>query len=75
MIHLEFTPEAIDALEYERYHYPHPQVQRKIEVVYLHSQGLRPGEIRRITRICETTYTSYLKQYQAHGLAGLIGQI
>jgi len=34
MIKLEFSPEAIEALEYERYHHPPPKVQRKMEAVY-----------------------------------------
>jgi transposase len=71
MIQIECTPEAVDALEYERYHHPHPKVQKKMEVLYLHSQGLPPAEVRRLCRICETTYTTYLKQYQAGGLEGL----
>jgi len=33
MIQLEFTPEAIAALHHERYHHPHPRVQRKMEVL------------------------------------------
>jgi len=45
MIQIEFTPEAIDALEYERYHYPDPKVQRKMEAIYLKSQGLAHHDI------------------------------
>jgi hypothetical protein len=40
MIQLELTETEIEALDYERYHHPHPQVQRKMEVLYLKSQGL-----------------------------------
>lgn len=71
MIKIEFTPEEIDALETERYHHPHPKVQRKMEVLYLKSQGMAHHEICRLCRITETTLTTYLKQYQAGGLAGL----
>jgi transposase len=71
MIQIEFSPAEIDALEYERYHYPHPQVQRKMEVLYLKSQGVAHQDIRRIARICETTLTTYLRQYQEGGLARL----
>ena len=42
MICLELSESAITALEYERYHHPHTHVQRKIEVLYLKSQGLSP---------------------------------
>jgi transposase len=74
MIQIEFSPAEIDALEYERYHYPHPQVQRKMEVLYLKSQGVAHQDIRRIGRICETTLTTYLRQYQEGGLARLKAQ-
>ena len=71
MIQIEFTPEQIDELDYERYHYPHPKVQRKIEAVYLKSQGLSHAEICRLCRICETTLVTYLRQYQEGGLERL----
>jgi hypothetical protein len=35
MLKIDFTPEEIARLDYERYHHPHPRVQRKIEVLYL----------------------------------------
>jgi transposase len=69
---IEFTPEEIDALEYERYHHPHPKVQRKMESLYLKSQGLEHQEIQRLCRISsKTTLTTYLKQYQEGGIEGL----
>ncbi len=33
MIHIEFTEEEKQALDYERYHHPQPVVQRKMEAV------------------------------------------
>lgn len=71
MIAIEFTAEQIDTLEYERYHYPDPKVQKKLDVVYLKSQGLRHQEICRICRICKTTLANYLRQYQEGGLERL----
>jgi len=63
MINIEFSPEDIDALEYERYHHPHPKVQRKMEALYVKSQGLAHQEIQRLCRIAsKTTLTSYLRQ-------------
>jgi hypothetical protein len=35
MIQLKFTAEDIAALHYERFHHPHPRVQRKMEAVYI----------------------------------------
>jgi transposase len=64
MIRIDFTPEEIAELKYERYHYPHPKVQQKMEVLYLKSQGLGHQEIRRLCEISKTTLTVYLRQYQ-----------
>lgn len=33
IIKIEFIEEDIQALTYERYHYPHPRVQRKMEAL------------------------------------------
>jgi transposase len=71
MIQIEFTQEQIDELDYERYHYPHPKVQRKMEAVYLKSQGLSSAEICRLCRICKTTLVTYLRQYQEGGIERL----
>ena len=72
MITLEFSEADIDALNYERYHHPHPQVQRKMEVLYLKSQGLAHGKIQQLCRIgSRTTLISYLRQYKAGGIEAL----
>lgn len=72
MIKLEFTSADIEALAYERYYHPHPQVQRKMEVLYLKSQGLSHQDILRLSGITSrTTLAKYLRQYQAGGVEGL----
>lgn len=71
MIQIEFTPEEIDALEYERYHHPDPKVQKKMEVLYLKSQAVEHKDIRRLCRISEPTLVTYLEQYQAGGIEQL----
>jgi len=71
MIHIEFTSDQIDELDYERYHYPHPKVQRKMEAVYLKGRGLPHAEICRLCCICETTLVAYLRQYQEGGIERL----
>jgi hypothetical protein len=68
MIEIEFTSDEIDALEHDRYHYPDPKVQKKLEAVYLKSQGLAHSDICRICRVCKTTLTTYLHQYAEGGL-------
>jgi transposase len=68
MISIEFTQEEIDALEYERYHHPDPKVQKRMEVLYLKSQGLAHQEICRLCRISKTTLVTCLRKYQEGGL-------
>lgn len=72
MIQLEFSDQDIETLNYERYHHPHPQVQRKMEALYLKSQGLSHQEIRRLCRIrSKTTLVSYLRTYKTGGIEAL----
>ena len=71
MIQLEFSEAEVKALNRERYHHPHPRVQRKMEALWLKSQGLKHKEIRRLTGISASTLTSYLRSYQRGGLEAL----
>ena len=71
MIKIEFTEEEIAELEYERFHYPNPKVQRKMEAVYLKSYDLSHKMIANICKISSVTLTSYLKQYSEGGIERL----
>lgn len=71
MIRLEFSDSEAQALDHERYHHPHPKVQRRMEVLWLKSRGLSHKEISRLTGICSTTLTRYLRTYQEGGLEAL----
>lgn len=71
MIQIDFTEVEIEQLNFERYHYPHPKVQRKMEAVYLKSLRLSHQDICRICRINKTTLTGYLRQYQLGGIEAL----
>jgi hypothetical protein len=35
-----FGPDVLAEIRHDRYHHPHPRVQRKMEVLWLKSQGL-----------------------------------
>lgn len=79
MLQIEFTLQEIDKLEYERYHHPDPKVQRKVEVIYLTSQGLQHQQICQLCRISKQTLVTYVKQYQEGGFEqlekfGYVGQ-
>jgi transposase len=71
MLQITFTNEEIDELHYERFHHPHPRVQRKMEALYLKSQKYSHKEIRKLLRISEPTLLKYLRDYQAGGIAKL----
>lgn len=67
MLRLIFTEEAIKALHYERYHYPDPRIQVKMEVLWLKSQRIAHQEIARLTGITPRTVQRYLHEYLEGG--------
>ena len=71
MIRIEFSDAEIAELEYERFHYPDPRVQKKCEVLFLKSQGLSHGMICKLCRISYVTLAEYLKQYIDGGIERL----
>jgi transposase len=68
MIRIEFSEEEKRALDYERYHHPHPHVQRKIEALWLKSQKLPHKDICRLTGISKHTLCTYLQDYKEGGI-------
>jgi len=71
MLKIEFTTAEIESLRYERFHHPHPRVQRKMEAVLLKSQQLPHHQICRFCDITGNTLRSYLREYQAGGVEQL----
>jgi len=71
MIRLSFTEEAIKELDYQRYHHPHPRVQKKMEVVLLKARGLSNEQIAHCVGICQNTVRSYLREYKQGGIETL----
>jgi len=71
MINIPFSEDEIQILRRERYHYPHPRIQAKMEVVYLKSMGVSHGEICRLCDISRPTLALYLKSYKSNGIEGL----
>ena len=70
-IQLEFTPEIQAALEQERYQYPHPMVQRRMETLWLKSHDLPHAQIAELAGVSENTMRDYFRLYQEGGLAKL----
>ena len=71
MIELTFTEETIAALQYERYHHPHPRVQMKMEALLLKATGLPHQQIAACVGVSAPTLRSYLYTYQAGGIEAL----
>ena len=71
MIEIEFTPSEQQALNYERYHHPHPVVQRRMEALWLKSHQLPHVLIATLTGVCENTMRSYFQTDRDGGLEKL----
>ncbi len=68
MLTIEFSEADIDTLDYERFHHPHPKVQKKMEALYVKAKGLKHCEICRLCGISKPTLITYLRQYQCGGI-------
>jgi transposase len=71
MIKIEFTEEEIQALHYQRYHHPHPRVQRKMEALWLKSQKVSHNQIAKLTGVSINVVTRYFREYKKGGLEKL----
>ena len=74
MIQVSFSPAEKERINYERFHHPHPHVQRKMEVLWCKSLGKSHQDIAEIADIHPNTVTAYLRQYQTGGLEA-VGQL
>jgi len=70
-LQLEFSPEVLEELNYERYRHPLPLVQRRMEALWLKSHGLPHGQIAQLVHITENTLRDYLQLYQEGGVERL----
>jgi hypothetical protein len=56
MIRIEFTEEDKKVLHQERFHHPHPRVQKKMEALWL---GLRAREFEKLASSKETLLADF----------------
>lgn len=71
MIKLHFTQQAIDQLFHERYEHPHPLVQRRMEALYLKSQGLKNLQIAQMLRMSRRTLQTWIHIFEKEGVEGI----
>jgi transposase len=72
VICIAFTEEKIEQLRKERFTNDHPRVRRKMEVVFLKSQGISHQEIGKMVGITQNTLRNYLNQYKSGGIEALM---
>ena len=70
-IQLEFTPEQIDELRYQRYNHLAPLVQRRMETLLLKAYKLPDQQIEEIVGVSGNTIREYFEQYQEGGIEKL----
>jgi transposase len=71
MVSIEFTEEERRTLDRERFVYPDPEVQRRMEVLWLVSQGLSREEVARLAGVSTKTVCRYVKRYKRGGIEAL----
>ena len=68
---LTFTAEDLQALACERYEHPHPHVQRRMEVLWLISQGVGHEQAARLAGVSRATGARYVAAYRQGGVDAL----
>ena len=63
-----FSEEALAEIRHDRFHHPHPHVQRKMEVLWLKANGLTHAEIARLADSSPRSVQRYLDQFERGGL-------
>lgn len=71
MRRLTFSETEAQTLSHERFHHSHPRVRRKMEALWLKSQGLAHQDIAQLVNVSGKTLRSYFQQYAEGGVAGL----
>ena len=68
MIRIEFSEHDLAEIQRLRYEHPHPRVRRRLEVLWLKSQGLAHQDICRLADVSSNTLRQYLRGFPSGGL-------
>jgi len=71
MPRIAFTADDLSAIAFDRYYHPEPFVQRKMEVLWLKSQGLTHGTIARLAGVSRSSVQRHLRQFAQGGLEAI----
>jgi transposase len=72
MIRIEFSAQDLEKLQQLRYEHAHPRVRRRMEVLWLKSQGLEHQEICRLAGVSSNTLRQYFRMFQVGGIKKLL---
>ena len=68
MREFSFSQETLAEIRHDRYHHPHPRVQRKMEVLWLKSRGLTHADIAAFADVSPRSVQRYLDEFEQGGL-------
>jgi transposase len=68
MQEISLSSEEVSTLNHERFYHPHPQVRRRMTVVWMRAQGRRQLDCAQIAGISERTVRRYIEGYKKNGL-------
>jgi transposase len=63
-----FSETILAEIRQDRYHHPHPRVQRKMEVLWLKSRGLTHTDIAELADVSPRSVQRYLDEFEHGGL-------
>jgi transposase len=69
MRQFEFSEDTLVEIQHDRYHHPHPFVQRKMEVLWLKAHGLPHHDIAKLAGCSVRSVQRYLDEFHEGGLA------
>lgn len=72
MIRIDFSAEDVQDIKRLRHEHVHPRVRRRMEVLWLKSQGLAHNDICRLSGVSANTLCEYLRKFQSGGVRGLM---
>lgn len=67
-VELQFSPEILQELHYQRYNHPAPLVQRRMEALWLKAHKLPHGQIAQLVGVSENTIREYFAGYEQGGV-------
>ncbi len=70
-IQLEFTPEILEEMLYQRYNHLVPLVQRRMDALWMKAHRLPHHQIAELVGVSENTIREYFELYQQGGLEKL----